>query len=211
MSSRSSPALSSPQENMQTPAELEQTTEIEKNYYLLQLYCNCNSRVINTIVSKKIKQLLPTPVSSYNYNCKCNATVITPLPIELFIQSHLAHQQYQLRLEQQLHNTHIQRQNNRNHDCKCRILHMNHTFNGGKYSSNHRIINDRIEKYESYIVFSQSRIAIMKNEESTALAHPPTTPIPHARPLVEIQSKPLPLSPIRLHFILFSILSFIIL
>ena len=58
MSSRSSPALSSPQENMQTPAELEQTTEIEKNYYLLQLYCNCNSRVINTIVSKKIKQLI---------------------------------------------------------------------------------------------------------------------------------------------------------
>ena len=38
----------------------------------------------------------------------------------------------------------------------------------------HRIINDRIEKYESYIVFSQSRIAAMKNEESTALVHPPT-------------------------------------
>ena len=32
-----------------------------------------------------------------------------------------------------------------------------------------------------YIVFSQSKIAAMKNEESTALAHPPTTPIPHAR------------------------------
>ena len=26
--------------------------------------------------------------------------------------------------------------------------------------------------------FSQSRIAAMKNEESTALAHPPTTPFP---------------------------------
>ena len=89
-------------------------------------------------------------------------------------------------------------------------------------STDHRIINDRIEKYESYIVFSQSRIAAMKNEESTALSHPLTTPIPHARPgvgngggrrmhqgnispansttMVEMQSNPLPLSPIRLPF-----------
>ena len=73
----------------------------------------------------------------------------------------------------------------------------------------------------------------MKNEERTALAHPPTTPIPHARPgvgnrggwrvhqgntspanittIVEMQSKPLPLSPIRLPFILFFVLSLIIL
>ena len=38
----------------------------------------------------------------------------------------------------------------------------------------HRIINDRIEKYEYYIVFSQSRIAAMKNEESTALGQYPS-------------------------------------
>ena len=82
-------------------------------------------------------------------------------------------------------------------------------------STDHRIINDRIEKYESYIVFSQSRIAAMKNEESTPLAHPPITPIPHAgewgwseggpgqyksgqhycTTVVEMQRKPLPLSP----------------
>ena len=30
------------------------------------------------------------------------------------------------------------------------------------------------------MVFSQIRIAALKNEESTALAHPLTTPFPHA-------------------------------
>ena len=49
---------------------------------------------------------------------------------------------------------------------------------------NHRIIDEKIAKYESYIVFFSKycRIAAMKNEESAALAHPPTTPIPQARP-----------------------------
>ena len=42
----------------------------------------------------------------------------------------------------------------------------------------HRIIDDRIEKYDPTSSFSQSRIAAMRNEESTALAHPPTTPFP---------------------------------
>ena len=36
-------------------------------------------------------------------------------------------------------------------------------------SCNQRIIDDRIEKYDAYVVV-------------TALAHPPTTPIPHAWP-----------------------------
>ena len=117
--------------------------------------------------------------------------------------------------------------------------------------THHRIINDRMEKYESYIVFISKWHC--RNEEFLSrwqidstllpypppphtLVHPPTTPIPYARldvgngggqrvcqgntslanitTMVEMQSKPLPLTPvcpICLLFILFSILSFIIL
>ena len=80
--------------------------------------------------------------------------------------------------------------------------------------------------------FSQSRIAAIKNEESTALAHPPTTPIPHTRQgmgwsegvpghywppnLILMQSLQLKYTcgkqcPLHLPYILFSILSSIIL
>ena len=64
----------------------------------------------------------------------------------------------------------------------CSFMECSESSHQPNLCSVHRIINDKIEKYKSYIVFSQSRIAAMNNEESTALAYPPTTPIPHARP-----------------------------
>ena len=42
----------------------------------------------------------------------------------------------------------------------------------------HRIINDRIEKYEPYIVFSQSRIAAMKKVLPWRTLRPPLFPTP---------------------------------
>ena len=60
-------------------------------------------------------------------------------------------------------------------------------------SQHHRIIDDKLEKYDAHLVvfskwdcrneeFCSSRVKGEGGRAFPALAHPPTTPIPHAQP-----------------------------